>query len=194
MHRIAGSALILLALASTGCPTQGPAGNKVVIGEYESMTGSEATFGESTHAGILLALDEVNKAGGIKGKPVEVKLLDDKCNEQEAQNCVLRLCTEDKVTALLGEVASGRSIAGGRIAQKNGIPMVSPSSTNADVTKIGDMIFRVCFIDGFQGYVGATFCAENLKVTKVAVFYDQTQPYSAGLREDFKKAFTAPPL
>lgn len=198
MHRLAGATLLLLlaTFTLTGCPEKGtgsggnPAtGDTIVLGEYESMTGAEATFGESTHRGIMLALDEVNAAGGVKGKKVTVINRDDKGNEQEAQNCVLRLCTEDKVAAILGEVASGRSIAGGRVAQKNGIPMLSPSSTNADVTKIGDMIFRVCFIDDFQGYVGAKFAFENLKAKKVAIFYDQTQPYSAGLREDFTKAF-----
>jgi branched-chain amino acid transport system substrate-binding protein len=188
-------AALLLGVGCPGCPDATgnkttPASDTILLGEYESMSGAEATFGDSTHKGILLALDEINKAGGVKGKKVEVKVLDDKGNEQEAQNCVLRLCTEDKVTALLGEVASSRSIAGGRVAQKNGVPMVSPSSTNATVTKIGDMIFRVCFIDDFQGFVGAKFAYENLKAKKMAILYDQTQPYSAGLREDFKKAFT----
>jgi branched-chain amino acid transport system substrate-binding protein len=183
------------ALLLTGCPPSndkggGQSADTILLGEYESMTGAEATFGESTHRGILLALEEVNKAGGIKGKKIDVKNLDDQGKEQEAQNCVLRLCTEDKVTAILGEVASSRSIAGGRVAQKNGVPMVSPSSTNAAVTKVGDMIFRVCFIDDFQGFVGAKFAFENLKAKKVAILYDQTQAYSAGLREDFKKAFT----
>jgi branched-chain amino acid transport system substrate-binding protein len=189
MTRTFAFALATLAIGLSGCPSGGESRNTILLGEYESMTGAEATFGESTHRAILLALDEVNKAGGVKGKQVEVKNLDDQGKEQEAQNCVLRLCTEDKVTALLGEVASGRSIAGGRVAQKNGIPMVSPSSTNATVTQIGDMIFRVCFIDDFQGFVCAKFCNENLKAKKVAVFYDQSQPYSSGLRDDFKKAF-----
>src|SRR5579872_1336278 len=158
MLRNARALLVPVALLFAGCPPSNDKGggssgggrDTILLGEYESMTGAEATFGDSTHRGILLALDEVNKAGGIKGKKVDVKLLDDQGKDQEAQNCVLRLCTEDKVVALLGEVASGRSIAGGRVAQKNGVPMVSPSSTNAAVTKVGDMIFRVCFVDDFQ--------------------------------------------
>ena len=86
-------------------------------------------------------------------------------------------------------MASSLSKAGGQVAQKNGIPMVTPSSTNAEVTKIGDKIFRVCFIDDFQGFVGAKFASENLKAKNVAVLYDQKQAYSTGLKKDFAKAF-----
>lgn len=162
----------------------------ILIGEYGSMTGSEATFGQATHMGIMLAVEEQNAKGGIKGKKIEVKNYDDKGDAQEAKNCVLRLCTEDKVSAIIGEVASSLSKAGGQQAQKCGVPMVSPSSTNAEVTKIGNMIFRVCFIDDFQGFVGAKFAFENLKCKNVAILYDQKQAYSTGLRKDFKTAFT----
>jgi branched-chain amino acid transport system substrate-binding protein len=187
IRRLAALAVFgALALATPAARAQ----DKILVGEYGSMTGSEATFGQATHAGIMLAVDEVNAAGGIKGKKIEVKSYDDKGDAQEAGNCVLRLVTEDKVTAVLGEVASSLSKAGGRVAQKNGVPMISPSSTNAEVTKIGDMVFRVCFIDDFQGFVGAKFAFENLKAKNVAVLYDQKQAYSTGLAKDFEKAFT----
>jgi branched-chain amino acid transport system substrate-binding protein len=103
---------------------------------------------------------------------------------------VTRLINQDKVVAVLGEVASSLSIAGGRVAQQYGVPMISPSSTNPQVTQIGDMIFRVCFIDPYQGYVGAKFARENLKAQKVAILYDQAQAYSKGLKDDFSKSFT----
>jgi branched-chain amino acid transport system substrate-binding protein len=90
---------------------------------------------------------------------------------------------------VLGEVASSASLAGGRVAQQYGVPMISPSSTNVRVTQLGDMIFRVCFIDSFQGYVSAKFARENLKADKIAILYDQAQAYSQGLAGDFEKAF-----
>jgi len=173
-------------------PTPGGGGDPNVarIGEYGSMTGSEATFGQSTHNGIILAVEEQNAAGGVKGKKVElVGPYDTAGKTSEAGNAVTRLITSDHVLAVLGEVASSLSLAGGRVAQQNGVPMITPSSTNSQVTQIGDMIFRVCFIDPYQGYVAAKFLAENLKQKKVAILYDQGQAYSVGLKDDFKKAF-----
>jgi branched-chain amino acid transport system substrate-binding protein len=162
----------------------------ILIGEYGSLTGSEATFGQSTHNGIMLAVEEFNAAGGFKGRKIDVKTYDDQGKSQEAGTVVTRLITEDKVVAVLGEVASSLSIAGGRVAQQYGVPMISPSSTNPQVTQIGDMISRVCFIDPYQGYVVAKFTRENLKLDQVAVLFDQGQAYSKGLKDDFVKAFT----
>jgi branched-chain amino acid transport system substrate-binding protein len=102
---------------------------------------------------------------------------------------VTRLIQQDKVLAVLGEVASSRSLAGGPVCQRLGVPMISPSSTNPDVTAVGDMISRVCFIDPFQGYVGAKFVAENLKKSKGATLYNRAQAYSSGLNTNFKEAF-----
>jgi branched-chain amino acid transport system substrate-binding protein len=167
-----------------------PAGDTILIGEFGSMTGSEATFGQSTHNGIVLAMKEINAAGGIKGKKVAVKTYDDQGRAQEAGTAVTRLITDDKVVAVLGEVASSLSIAGGRVAQQYKVPMISPSSTNPAVTQIGDMIFRVCFLDDFQGYVVAKFARDHLKAQKAAVFFDQAQAYSKGLKDFFKKSFT----
>src|SRR5687767_13921517 len=150
----------------------------ILVGHFASMSGDQATFGQSTDNGIRLALEERNARGGVKGRTVEVKTYDDQGKPQEAGTAVIRLITDDKVVALLGEVASSLSIAGGRVAQQYGVPMISPSSTNAQVTQIGDMISRVCFVDSFQGYAGAKFAKENLALTKIAVLYDQTAPYS----------------
>jgi branched-chain amino acid transport system substrate-binding protein len=161
----------------------------ILIGEYGSMTGSEATFGKSTHNGLVLAIEERNAAGGVKGRKIEVKSYDDAGKTQEAGSAVTRLITQDKVVAVIGEVASSLSIAGGSVAQQYGIPMISPSSTNEQVTEIGDMIFRVCFVDGFQGYVVAKFARDNLKASKVAILYDKSAAYSDGLAAEFKKHF-----
>jgi branched-chain amino acid transport system substrate-binding protein len=154
------------------------------------MTGSEATFGVSTDQGIRLAMEERNAAGGVNGRPIDVITYDNQGKPQETVTVVTRLIQQDKVAALLGEVASSRSLAAAPIAQRNAVPMVSPSSTNPDVTAIGDMISRVCFIDPFQGYVGATFARENLKLSRAATLYNRAQAYSAGLNTNFKEAFT----
>ncbi len=166
-----------------------PAGEPILIGHFGSMTGSEATFGQSTDNGVRLAVKEINAAGGVKGRPIELKTYDDQGKSQEAGTAVTRLITSDKVTAVLGEVASSLSLAGGRVAQQYGVPMISPSSTNPAVTQIGDMVFRVCFLDPFQGWVEAKFARENLKAQKAAILYDQTQAYSKGLKDYFKGAF-----
>lgn len=166
------------------------ASDTILIGEYGSMTGSEATFGQSTHNGVMLAVKEINGAGGINGKKLAVKTYDDQGKPQEAGTAVTRLITQDKVVAVIGEVASSLSIAGGRVAQQYKVPMITPSSTNPQVTQIGDMVFRVCFLDAFQGWVEAKFAHDTLKAGKAALFYDQAQAYSKGLKDDFKKHFS----
>jgi branched-chain amino acid transport system substrate-binding protein len=161
----------------------------ILVGHYASMTGSEATFGQSTDNGIRLALKERNAAGGVKGRQIEVITYDDQGKPQEAGTAVTRLITDDHVVAVLGEVASSLSLAGGAVAQQYGVPMVTPSSTNPAVTRGKDMVSRVCFIDPFQGYVGAKFARENLDADAAAILYDQQQAYSTGLADEFKKHF-----
>ncbi len=178
-------------LAAFGCSSGGGSQNEIVIGHFASMTGSEATFGRSTDEGLNLAVEEINQAGGIGGKKVKIITYDDKGDAREAGSAVTRLVTRDKVVAVVGEVASKLSLTGAPICQENGVPMVTPSSTNPKVTKIGDKIFRVCFIDPFQGWVCAKFARENdkLKATKAAILTDQASPYSVGLQDAFEEAF-----
>ncbi len=172
-----------------GCKPKG--GNDVIrIGEFGSMTGTEATFGVSTHRGIEMVVDKVNAEGGINGKRLSLISYDDQGKPEEAVTAVTKLITQDKVHVLLGEVASSRSLAAAPIAQRYQIPMISPSSTNPKVTEIGDYIFRVCFIDPFQGTVIAKFATEDLKAKTAAILIDQKSDYSVGLAEFFKKTFT----
>ncbi len=165
--------------------------NEILFGEYGSMTGAESTFGVSTHKGVMMAVEEANKAGGIKGKQVRVISYDDQGKADEAVTAVTKLITQDKVHVVLGEVASSRSIAAGAVAQQYKIPMVSPSSTNPKVTQIGEYIFRVCFIDPFQGSVMAKFSINHLKMKRAAIFRDIRSDYSVGLAnfyaEEYKK-------
>ena len=189
--------LLLAALALTACKNGGggPAAqsNEIVVGEYGSMTGSEATFGQSTHNGLSMAVEEINAAGGIGGKKVKLVNYDDQGKTSEVGTAVTRLITEDHALAVIGEVASSLSIAGGQIAQQHQTPMISPSSTNPKVTETGDYVFRVCFIDPFQGYVMARFATDpkdksGLGIKKVAILVDNRQAYSQGLAKDFSDA------
>ena len=178
----------LLALTMLGACTK-KANTEIVIGHFGSMTGSEATFGLSTDEGIRLAIDEVNASGGIKGKKIKLITMDDQGKAEEAAAVVTRLIEQDKVVALLGEVASSRSLAAAPIAQSKQIPMLTPSSTNPKVTEVGNYIFRACFIDPFQGTVMAKFAIENLKLKKVAVLRDVKSDYSVGLADFFIAKF-----
>ncbi len=163
----------------------------MVIGHYASLTGDTATFGTSADEGARLALDEITKAGGVLGRPVELVTEDDRSQSGEARAAVNKLISRDKVVALLGEIASSRSIAAAPIAQKAGIPMLSPGSTNAKVTQEGDYIFRACFIDPFQGEAMARFAMETLKHKRFALLWASDSDYSAGLRQSITAAVKA---
>ena len=193
---LALASLLPLALLAMGCDRNGggsgsssSSGGDIRVGHYASMTGNETNFGVSTDNGIKLAVKERNAAGGVKGRKIKLITYDDAGKTQEVVTSVTRLVQQDKVTALLGEVASSRSIAGGEIAQRFGVPMITPSSTNEAVTEIGDMISRVCFVDGFQGFVCATFARNKLGHTKGAVLFNRSQAYSTGLKDEFEKHF-----
>jgi branched-chain amino acid transport system substrate-binding protein len=203
-------AFAVLALAAAGCqkkqepapaaggqqaaaPAAPAAADTILIGHVASLTGEQATFGESTDNGIKLAIAEANAKGGIKGKKVALKTYDDQGKPEEAAIAATRLIAQDKVVVLLGEVASSRSLAMAPIADTNKVPMISPTSTNPRVTKDGDKtrpyVFRVCFIDPFQGTVMAKFASENLKLKKVAILRDVGNDYSVGLADYFSAKF-----
>lgn len=168
---------------------EGKSGPEIVIGHYASMTGSTAHFGQDTDRGVRMAVEEANAKGGVLGKKLKLVTLDTRGDSAEAANAVNRLIDVEKVSAILGEVASSLSLSGGRVAQRRKIPMISPTSTNPKVTEVGDYIFRVCFIDPFQGKVMATFARQHLKVSKVAILKDVKNDYSIGLAAAFQKAF-----
>ncbi len=164
--------------------------DEIRIGEFGSLTGTTATFGQSTHNGILLAVDETNAAGGVIGKKLKLITEDDQSKPEEAKTAVIKLIKQQRVAAILGEVASSRSLAAAPEAQKAGIPMVTPASTNPKVTQVGDYIFRTCFIDPFQGSTMAKFAHDTLKVNQVAILKDVKNDYSVGLAEFFERTFT----
>lgn len=169
-------------------PTTG--GDKVRIGVFMSLTGSTANFGISSVNGIKMAADEINGAGGINGKMIELNVQDDRSDASEAATIVTKFVTQDGVHAILGEVASSRSIAAAPIAQNAKIPMLTPSSTNPEVTRKGNFIFRSCFIDPVQGAAIAQFAAKTLGAKRAAIMVDRKNDYSTGLEKNINETFT----
>lgn len=187
------AAIALVSLSFTHCTkkteTTTAAADEIVFGEFGSMTGAESTFGISTHKGVMMAVEEANAAGGVQGKKIRVVSLDDQGKSDEAVTVVTKLVTQEKAMVIIGEVASSRSIAAAPVAQEYKVPMISPSSTNPRVTAIGDNIFRVCFIDPFQGQVMAKFAVDKLKLKKAAILRDIKSDYSVGLADYFAQEF-----
>jgi len=182
----------LLALAAAlllgSCAKQS---ETIKIGEYGSLTGKEATFGQSSHKGIIMAFEEINAAGGVLGKQLELLSEDNQTRPGESATVAKKLLTRDKVVALLGEVSSGRSLEAAPIAQSSKVPMIAPAATNPRVTEVGDYIFRVCFIDDFQGTAMANFALNDLKAKNVAIISSVSNAYSVGLAKYFRDTFEA---
>ena len=189
MKRILIASLLIVGLLSA-CQPQSGAGDKVKIGVFMSTTGTTANFGISSVNGIKMAADEINAAGGINGKQVELLVQDDRSDASEAATIVTKFVTQDQVNAVIGEVASSRSIAAAPIAQNAKIPMLTPSSTNPEVTKKGDFIFRSCFIDPYQGAAIAQFAAKTLGAKTAAIMVDRKNDYSTGLEKVITETFT----
>lgn len=191
--RVGWAALVVLGLV-LGCGEQrgasdagGPA--PIKVGHFASLTGDTATFGQSTDHGIALAFEAINAAGGVLGRPLELISEDDRSVTEEARTAAQKLIQRDEVVALLGEVASSRSLAAAPEAQRAHVPMISPASTNPKVTEVGDYVFRTCFIDPFQGAVMARFAVDELKAKRVAILFDFKQDYSVGLADFFRQKF-----
>ncbi len=189
--------IVVLAAAVAGCKKDdsssggsssgGASGNEIVIGHVASMTGDTATFGTSADEGIRLALEEINSKG-VLGKKIRVITEDDRSMADEAKTAANKLITRDHVVAILGEIASSRSIAIAPVCEDSKIPMLSPGSTNPKVTKGYEYVFRNCFIDPFQGTAMAKFAMNDLKLKKFAVLYPVNSDYGVGLRDYFKAA------
>ncbi len=180
----------LAALVSAlACGGDAAAPHAIRVGHVASLTGDTATFGRSADRGMRLAIEELNARGGVLGRPIELITEDDRSVTEEARSAAQKLLQRDRVVALLGEVASSRSLAAAPEAQRAKVPMISPASTNPKVTEVGDYVFRTCFIDPFQGAVMARFAADELGARRVAILFDFKQDYSVGLADFFRRTF-----
>lgn len=183
------AALVAISAITLGCTKK--IDQQILVGHLGALSGSEATFGVNTQKGIQMAVEEWNAKGGIKGKTISVKSLDNQGKPEEAAATAARLINQDHVLAIIGDNTSSRSLAAAPIAQQNKIPMISPTSTTPKLTQIGDYIFRICFIDPFQGQVMAKFATETLKLKKIAIFRDVKSDFSVGISDIFKTKFSS---
>src|SRR5262245_55245121 len=183
-RRLAVATLVLVGAGlacGSGNEKGGAQGGAIPIGHVASLTGDTATFGQSTDRGMRMALEEINAKGGALGRPLELLSEDDRSVTEEARTAAQKLLQRDRVVALLGEIASSRSLAAAPEAQRAHIPMISPGSTNPKVTEVGDYIFRACFIDPFQGTVMARFAVEELKAKRLELLFDFKRDSSVSL-------------
>jgi len=181
--------LIFTIALLAGCGASSTDQNEIKIGTVFELTGGTSALGQATLDGIKLAVKEANEKGGVLGKKIVLINEDNKSEAAEGTNAARKLVEQDKVTAILGSVASSSVLAAAPIAQAAGIPWVAATATNPKVTEIGDSVFRVCFIDPFQGEVAAKFATDKLKAKKAAILIDMTSDYSKGLTEAFKEGF-----
>ncbi len=166
------------------------AAESIKFGHFASLTGKEAAFGLASSKGIRLAVEELNAAGGILGRKVEYLVEDIQSKQGESATAVKKLLSRDKVVAILGGNPSTNSLEAAPLCQNAKIPMMAISSTNPKVTEVGDYIFRICFIDPFQGAVLAKFAHENLQSRRLALLTSVT-PYGIGLSNVLRQRFTA---
>jgi branched-chain amino acid transport system substrate-binding protein len=184
--------VVLFLFATVGLLAVPANAQDIVVGEFASLTGSEATFGINSSNGVELAKEEINNAGGLLGgRKIKIIMEDDQSKPGQPSAAVKKLVASDGAIAILGEIASSRSLEAAPICQNAKIPMVSPGSTNPSVTEKGDYIFRVCFIDPFQGTVMAKFALDNLHKKRIAILQDVKSDYSKGLAQFFKEYFTS---
>ena len=161
----------------------------IKIGFFGDLTGPTFNFGRSAYNGVIMAADEINNAGGINGRKIDVVIEDDRGSAEEAARLTAKLIDNDKVVAIIAGGTSGNSRAAAPKAQASHIPLISPSSTDPAVTQVGDYIFRACFVDSFQGEVMANFAANTLKAQTAAILYDFNSSYGGGLTEYFELSF-----
>ncbi|MCL2380886.1 MAG: ABC transporter substrate-binding protein [Treponema sp.] len=166
------------------------AGDTVNLGVIFPLSGPQAHFGVESSDGIILAAEEINRAGGLLGRQINLIIADDENIPANTMSNFIRLTTQDGVGIVMGSSTSGATSAIAPIAQDQGVVVISPSATAFGVTQFGDFIFRTCFIDVFQGIVGANFAFDGLGARRAAVLYDQGADYNRGLAHAFIAQFT----
>lgn len=174
---------------ATSSHNSGDTSETIKIGLLTPRTGKVAQYGINVENAAKLAIDEVNAAGGIDGKQVEMIVYDNKGDATESINLFKRLVDNDEVVAIVGPVISSTALAVAPLAEQKGIPVITPTATNVDVTLDSDYMFRACFTDPYQGGIMSKFAASNLGAKKAAILYNSGDDYSTGLAEAFKENF-----
>ena len=191
--------LVAQTLAVAGCggstPVKPAETGEIKIGVVYEMTGNTASFGAAAQNGTKLAFKEINAAGGVLGKKITLVSADNKGEPSESANAMTKVITQDKVVAVVGFTTSSNAMAASAVNEANKIPFLAVAATNPKVTvdektgKAKPYTFRVCFIDPFQGTVGANFVLNDLKLKKAVVMIDNSSDYSKGLSTFFKEAY-----
>jgi len=187
--------LICMAGLVAGCSDSAGKGD-IKIGMVYELTGSTASYGTSAANGAKLAFKEINANGGVLGKQLQIITADNKGEPSESANAMTKVITQDRVVAVTGFTVSSCGIAASVVAEDNKIPFVAAATVNPKVTvdertgKVKDYTFRACFIDSFQGTVGANFALTSLKARTAAILIDNSSDYSKGLSRVFKDVFT----
>jgi branched-chain amino acid transport system substrate-binding protein len=190
------SALLAGVLAGcSGAPKSSGSDSKTIkVGVNLELSGGVASYGESLENGVDIAVDEINKAGGVKGKKLELIKVDNKSEAAEATNGIIKLTSQDKVTAIIGAATSGNTVAQAQIANDTKTILLTPSGTSPNVTvgddgKLNEFVFRTSYIDPFQGIVAGNFAAKELNLKNAAIFADSASDYAKGLAASFKDTF-----
>lgn len=194
--KVAAVSLLTVLMAATVAGCGGSSDKEIKIGLLNEMTGGNATIGSAAANGAKLAIKEINANGGLLGKQIKAVVADNKSEPSEAANAMTKLLTQDRVVAVTGTFSSSNAIAAASVAEANKKPYLVAGATNPKVTvdektkTVKKFIYRVCFIDPFQGTVAANFASNDLKVKKAAMLVDNSSDYSKGLAEYFEAAFT----
>ena len=188
--------LLSMSMLMTGCGggAKKDAGNTIKIGVVSELTGPNASYGTSVVKGMKLAVKEINDKGGVDGKKIELAVADDKSEPAEAANAMSKVLNQDKAKLTMGIFTSSNAIAACNVSESSKVPFLAIGATNPKVTldkdgKAKPNTFRVCFIDPFQGTVGANFVLDTLKLKKAVVLIDNSSDYSKGLAAFFKEAY-----
>jgi branched-chain amino acid transport system substrate-binding protein len=195
MKRIIVTIIAILMVVSlfTACGGQKSA-DTIKFGINLELSGGAASYGEETLKGMEMAIEEINAAGGVDGKKIEIVKYDNKSEAAEATTLATKLMTQDKVLVVLGPATTGAFKAEIPVAIQNKIPVITGSATADDVTVdasgVKEYAFRICFNDSYQGTAMAKFASSNLSKTKAIVLKDSSSDYGMGLAESFKVAFT----
>ncbi len=165
--------------------TEGP----IKLGMLTPTSGDLAMYGQAVLNAAELAIAEINTAGGVNGRQLELTYYDNEGDATKSINLFNRLADQDNIDALVGPVISGTSLVVAPEADRRGIPMVTPTATNAEVTVGMEYVYRVCFTDPYQGAMGAKFASENLGAETAIIFTNVSSDYSIGLAESFYRSF-----
>ncbi|WP_324824402.1 ABC transporter substrate-binding protein [Sinanaerobacter sp. ZZT-01] len=187
--------LLMISMALTGCGGNDDkeSTDAIKVGLNYELSGDVATYGQSSVDGIKMAVEEINAAGGVLGKQIELVEVDNKSDASEVVSVATKLMSQENVVAVIGPATSGNYKAQEPIATQYGIPILSGSATADDVTVgkdgVKDYVFRLCFSDSFQGTAMATYAKDNLEATKAVIIKDSSSDYAAGLADNFRATF-----